>query len=218
MSTYAFMKMLESAPSRYDKGIRLLSFGKLDKHYDRLVSCIRSGQRVLDIGCGTGALTIRAAHKGAVVRGIDINPQMLEIAKVRANKANLNQNIEFCEKGVAELGSEESQIYDVVMSGLCFSELSEDELKYTLAHVKCLLKPGGLLIVADEVKSNNSLKKLINWLINIPLKTVTYLLTQTSTSAVKDLPEKVKLAGLEVIKVRLNRLENFIELVAVNHM
>ena len=35
MSIYILMKILESAPSRYDTGIRLLTLGRLDKAYDR---------------------------------------------------------------------------------------------------------------------------------------------------------------------------------------
>ncbi len=127
MSTYVFMKILESVPSGYEKGIRILTLGKLDKAYDGLTSHIKKGQKVLDPGCGTGALTLRAAQKGAKVKGIDVNFQMLEIAQKQASEANLTQNIELCEMGLAELGSEESESYDVVMSGLCFSELTEDE-------------------------------------------------------------------------------------------
>jgi demethylmenaquinone methyltransferase/2-methoxy-6-polyprenyl-1,4-benzoquinol methylase len=122
------MKILESAPGRYDKGIRILTLGRLGKAYDRLTSHIRKGQKILDLGCGTGALTIRAAQKAANVKGIDINSQMLEIAQNRAAEANLAQNVELCEMGVAELGGEESESYDIVMSGLCFSELTGDEL------------------------------------------------------------------------------------------
>jgi len=116
------MKILETAPGRYDKGIRILTLGRLGKAYDRLTSHIRKGQKILDLGCGTGALTIRAAQKAAKVKGIDINSQMLEIAQNRAAEANLAQNVELCEMGVAELGGEESESYDIVMSGLWFSE------------------------------------------------------------------------------------------------
>ncbi len=136
MSTYILMKILESAPSRYDRGIYLLTLGKINKVYDHLSSYIKEGQKVLDIGCGTGALTIKAAKKGAQVKGIDVNPQMLEIARKKMEKENLTKNVELQEMGVAELGSEESESYDVVMSGLTFSELTQDELNYTLKEIK----------------------------------------------------------------------------------
>ena len=161
MSTYIFMKILESAPSRYDRGIRILTLGKLDKVYDRLTSNIMKGQRILDLGCGTGALTLRAAQKGAQVKGIDVNPQMIETAQKRANESNLTKNIELSEMGVAELESEQSENYDVVMGGLCFSELTKDELNYTLKEVRRILKPRGLLLIADEVRPKTISKRIL---------------------------------------------------------
>ena len=207
------MKLLESAPRRYDRGIRILTLGRLDKAYERLVSYIKNGQKVLDIGCGTGALTLRAAQKGARVKGIDVNSQMLEIAQKRASEANLTQNIELCEMGVAELGSEESESYHVVTSGLCFSELTENELLYTLKEVKRILKPGGLLLIADEVRPKSISKRILIRLIRFPLVIITYLITQTTTHAVKNLPESIKESGLLIESVRWNKMENFIELV-----
>ena len=207
------MKVFESTPSRYDKGIRILTLGRLDDAYNRLTSYIKSGQKVIDFGCGTGTLTIRAAQKSAKVKGIDVNSQMLEIARKRTIKANLTESIELYEMGVAELGSEESESYDVVMSGLCFSELTENELVYTLKEARRILKPDGLLLIADEVSPASNFKKVLSWLIRFPLLIITYLITQTTTSAVNNLPTRVEEAGLLIESVRLNMMGNFIELV-----
>ncbi|HDH28230.1 MAG TPA: class I SAM-dependent methyltransferase, partial [Euryarchaeota archaeon] len=166
--------------------------------------------------CGTGALTLRAAGKGAIVKGIDVNSQMLEIAQTRLDEAGLSQNVRFCEMGVAELGCEQTSCYDVVMSGLCFSELSGDEVTYTLKEIKRILKPGGLLLIADEVTPKSVLKRVFNRLIRCPLAAITYLITQTTTHAVKDLAEKIEEAGFLIGSVRLNWLEDFIELAARN--
>ena len=208
------MKILESAPRRYDTGIRILTLGRLDRAYERLTWYISDGQKVLDIGCGTGALTIRAARKGARVKGIDVNPQMLEIAHQRVKEAKLTQNIALREMGAAELDSEESESYDAVMSGLCFSELTENELHYTLKEVKRILKPGSRLLVADEVKPKSIFKRVLNGLLRFPLVVITYLITQTTTHAVKDLPKKIEESGFIIESVRLNKMESFIELVA----
>ena len=209
MSTYILMKLLESAPRRYDTGIALLTRGKLDTAYDNLVSHVKKGDTVLDIGCGTGALSIKAAQKGAIVKGIDVNPYMLFIAQKKA--AALKVPVEFVEMGVAELGVDSTH-YDVVMSGLCFSELTEDELQYTLKEVTRLLKPGGLLLVADEVVPENTLKKVISQIIRVPLVIITYCIAQTITTPVRDLPQKIKDAGIIIQSVELTKMEDFIVL------
>jgi ubiquinone/menaquinone biosynthesis C-methylase UbiE len=214
LSTYLLMKILESAPRRYDKGIRILTFGKLGNAYDRLASHIEKGDKVIDLGCGTGELTLRAAQKGATVKGIDVNSQMLEIAQNRARDMHLTKNAQFCEIGVAELGAEQSETYDVVMSGLCFSELTEDELIYAIRQAARILKPGGLLLMVDLVTPKSIAKRMLGWVIRLPLRIVAYLFTQVTPNRLEDLPERIEEAGFLVNSVRSSRIEGLIELVA----
>jgi ubiquinone/menaquinone biosynthesis C-methylase UbiE len=214
MSIYVLMRILESAPCRYELGIRLLTLGRLDKAYDRLVSHIEHGQQVLDLGCGTGALTLRAAQRGAKIKGIDINAQMLEIAGRRLYKAGLAENVDLVEMGVAELDNEEAQRYDAVMSGLCLSELSEDEVAYTLKEVPRILRPGGLVLIADEIKPHGLVKRLIHSLIRAPLAALAFVVTQQTTYPASNLSEKLMDAGLSLVSIHLNRLGSFGEFVA----
>lgn len=118
--------------------------------------------------------------------------------------------------GVTDLEREKSGNYDVVMSGLCFSELTKNELIFTLKEVKRILKPGGLLLIADEVRPKNIFKKILNEIIRFPWKIITYIITQTTTHVIDNLPKKIKESGLSIDSIRLNNIENFIEVVAKN--
>jgi ubiquinone/menaquinone biosynthesis C-methylase UbiE len=209
MSTYVLMRILESAPQRYDLGIRLLTFGRAERAYDRLSERIGPGQRVLDLGCGTGALAVRAARRGGIVKGIDINPEMLAIARQRVKDEHLEGRVELAEQGIAELDQEDGQSYDAVTSGLCFSELSEDELAYTLDQVARVLKPGGLLLVADEVRPRHLITRALRSLLRAPLALITYLITQQTSHAVRALPEGLAAAGLSLVSTTQSALGSF---------
>ncbi len=54
-----------------------------------------SGRRILDAGCGTGALSIEAAARGAEVVAIDLSPSLLKLAEERATARGLGGNIDF---------------------------------------------------------------------------------------------------------------------------
>jgi len=199
MSTLLLMKLFEASSNRYDKGIRILTGGQLDNLYDRLIEHVRDGDRVLDIGCGTGALALRAAKKGAGVMAIDINPGMLKIARAKARHAHLSQNIEFVEMGVAELGNEKNRSYDVVMSGLCLSELTDEELDFTVNEVSRILKQGGLFLVADEVRPQSFLKRLFQGFFRSIFKLFVFLVCGTTTRALKNFPGKIERTGFKIV-------------------
>jgi demethylmenaquinone methyltransferase/2-methoxy-6-polyprenyl-1,4-benzoquinol methylase len=218
MSTYVLMRILESAPHRYERGMRLLTFGAIDRAYDALAGLVEPGQRVIDIGCGTGSLTRRVAARGAVVKGIDVNPEMLAIARGRIADEGMDTTVELVEAGVAELDVEPDDAYDAVVTGLCFSELSGDELRFTLAQVARMLRPGGQLLVADEVRPRRSVFRVINAFVRLPLACVTYVLTQQTTRAVRDLPVAIEEAGLRLVSETRSALGTFGVFVAAKPM
>jgi len=196
------MKLLESAPKRYDAGIWLLTLGAIRDVGKRLAERIEGDQRVLDIGCGTGRLAILAAQRGACVKAIDINAHMLEIAHQRAEAARVADRIAFVEQGVAELDGEPDESYDAVTCGLCLSELSRDEIRFTLKHVARILKRGGLFLIADEVPPRWRAARVLHSLIRLPLLAVTYLITQQTTRPVPHLTERLANAGFAIVAER----------------
>src|SRR3990172_11202145 len=81
---------------------------------------ISPGQRVLDLGCGTGYPSILAAHavgnRGAVV-GLDLSENMLAVARRKAEESGAT-NISFHAKDVTSL-SYDSASFDAVISRFC---------------------------------------------------------------------------------------------------
>lgn len=216
MSTYALMRVLESAPRRYDRGIRILTLGRVDRAYDWLAGRVGDGDRVLDVGCGTGALGLRAARRGATVRGIDTNPEMLDQARRRFADAALGDRVELVEEGVADLDGEPAAAYDVVTIGLCLSELSPDEIAYTITQVHRLLVPGGLLLVADEMVPDSRVARLALRILRLPMAVVAFVLTGQVTHPVARLAEQLREAGMAVVGRRRSPLGGFASLVARN--
>jgi ubiquinone/menaquinone biosynthesis C-methylase UbiE len=208
------MRLLESAPSHYDQGIRLLTLGQVGQTYDRLAAYIEPGWRVLDLGSGTGPLALRAAARGAKVVALDVNPAMLAIARRKAETADLVERITWREMGVAELDTLSSNSFDAACAGLCLSELTPDERRYTLTQVQRLLRPGGLLLLADEVRPQRRCWRLLHKGLRAPLAALTWLLTQTTTHAVPDLTSLAEDAGLCVMTARTGLLRSWAEVVA----
>ena len=92
--------MFTAVPPRYDLVNRIVTLG-LDKRWRRLAaqSCLEDKpQRILDLGCGTGDLSIniaRLAEKDIKITGLDYSQPMLEKARQKADKAGVGQRTHF---------------------------------------------------------------------------------------------------------------------------
>lgn len=73
------------------------------------------GQRVLDAGCGTGALAVEAAYRGARVVAIDLSPTLVDLARQRYGRDDDGSGIFTCEDG---LGSVEFRVSDMLSPSL----------------------------------------------------------------------------------------------------
>jgi len=211
MASYVFMKVLESSAQRYDVGINILSLGQSNKvKRDIVKSYITVGDRVLDIGCGTGTLSILCAEKGAAVTGFDISPKMLNIARRKIQERDLTDRVQLKEMGAIEMDKAfDNEEFDKIVSTLVFSELYPDEQKYVLAEAYRVLKYGGLIIVADEIRPDSLAKRILQLLVHVPLMVITYILTQTSTKVLKDINSRLTGAGFETIYQKTSLLGSF---------
>ena len=96
------------------------------------------GEAMLDIACGTGNVTIRAAQTGASVTGLDLTPSLLETARGLASEAGVE--IEFVEGDAESLPFDDAS-FDVVSStfGCMFAPRHE----VAAGEIARVLKPGG---------------------------------------------------------------------------
>jgi ubiquinone/menaquinone biosynthesis C-methylase UbiE len=197
--SYVYMKVLESAPERYERGMRILTLGRLERVRRDIAARLNPGDRVLDLGCGTGALAARLAQKGCQVTGVDVSPQMLGQAAQRLRQDHLEERLALRELGVAELDTAFADAsFDAVVSTLLFSELSDDEISYTLAQCMRILRPGGQLLIADEVLPDSVLGRVATFLLRLPFAVAAFVLTQNTTHRVAVLKERIEQAGFRM--------------------
>ena len=194
MSSSVFMKVLESAPYRYDRGIMMLTRGRIKEAYLKIAEmAARPGNRVLDIGCGTGNVSLACAERGADVVGIDINAEMLEIARQKAKAAGLEERIEFLEVGVAELENRTTAgEFDSAVACLTFSELTPDEQTYTLSMARSRLKPGGTIVIADEALPKQAFDRFVHRIVRFPFAASAFTVTQTTTHPLGDMTAQLR--------------------------
>lgn len=102
----------------------------------------KPGQRILDLGRGTGALARGFAKQGAMVTGLDISPEMI----VQARKLGEREGVAVSYVlGKAESAPSVGALFDVVTAGSCWHWF--DGLAAAKQCMR-LLKPGGLLVIA----------------------------------------------------------------------
>ena len=106
-------------------------------------------QRILDLGCGTGTLTIliQESEPAARVHGVDADAEILAQARDKAGGRGLSQ-IHFERAFADELPYRES-FFDQVVSTLFFHHLTTSAKPGAVAEIARVLRPGGQLHVAD---------------------------------------------------------------------
>jgi len=137
--------------SFYDTLVKLMSFGK-DKAIRKAsveLAQIVPGEAVLDVGCGTGDLTLEAKKvvgPNGQVYGTDASPNMIEQAQQKS--ARTNADVTFQVGLVEDIDFSENQ-FDVVLSSLMMHHLPDDLKRAGLAEIYRVLKPGGRLLIVD---------------------------------------------------------------------
>lgn len=108
------------------------------------------GKTVLDYGCGTGDHSVLIASRGAKTIGVDISPELIELAKKRLAIHGLDENIDFRVGSAHELPLEDESI-DVVFGMAILHHL---DLPLSSKEVYRVLKKGGRAIFLEPVRNS----------------------------------------------------------------
>ena len=129
-----------------------------NNHYHNflLQSVPEKCERVLEIGCGTGAFSRRLAERAEHVLALDLSPEMIRVAGSRSAQF---PNLEF---QVADVMTQDftPEHFDCIAT---LATLHHLPLQEVLAKMEAALKPGGVLIVLDLFEPERNLLKLAGW-------------------------------------------------------
>lgn len=135
----------------YDPCVSLLMLGRRRRLRRTTVALahIQPGERVLEVGCGTGDVALVAkAQTGphGAVSGIDAAPEMIAVARTKA--ARQGAVVDF-QVGLIEALAFPDATFDVVLSSMMMHHLPDDLKRQGLAEIARVLKPGGRLLIVD---------------------------------------------------------------------
>lgn len=198
------MKVLEVTPEEYDSRISSLTAGKLEDIYNRILSHVKEGDNVLELGCGPGTLAIHCAKKGAKVVAIDISEEMITFAKEKSQKEGIADNIKFITGDFTQLDLLLTDIkFDIVISTLALSELRHLEQQIVFNQCWEILNANGKIAFADEVKPKGwGYSRLIYLLKRLFYAMVTYWKTKKTTSAINHFSERVERTGYKILHTK----------------
>ncbi len=136
---------------RYDFIVQFMAFGQARRLRRKSIDAaqIKPGERILDVGCGTGDLTLLAKERAGStgqVYGIDAATEMIDVARGKAARAKAE--VDFRVSVIEQLPFP-AESFDVVLSSLMMHHLPDDLKPKALAEVRRVIKPGGRLLLVD---------------------------------------------------------------------
>lgn len=120
--------------------------------------CGRAVGEVFEVAVGTG-LNLPHYPAGTTVRGIDLSPAMVELARARA--VELGRTVDVRVGDAEHLDADDASVDAVVCT---FALCGIPDHRRALAEMARVLRPGGLLLLADHVASTMAPVRAVQWL------------------------------------------------------
>lgn len=147
----------------YDALCSSLGIGPSFRRETLRLANIATGDRVLDVGCGTGVLTCLAADAvGPSGHAAGIDPSVAMIAAARRKAALEGNSAAFRLAAIEELPYADGA-FDVVLSSFMLHHLPPEVKRPGLSEVYRVLKDGGRLLAVDMDRPANALWWLVVW-------------------------------------------------------
>lgn len=137
--------------SFYDLIVSIITLGQSKRLRQMTInlSKLKESEKILDVGCGTGGVTIPAKLKvgrNGYAAGVDPSPEMIGEARKKAVKKKLDIDFRL---GVIESIPFPDGTFDVVTSSLMMHHLPHELQLKGMAEIYRVLKPGGRLLIVD---------------------------------------------------------------------
>ena len=156
-----FKRQMEKAAPTYDSLMKRMTFGRERELRETTITLagVKPGDCVLEVGCGTGTLTLaarRRAGPSGKVYGIDVIPLMIELIQRKAAQAG--EEISFQVASIVDIPFP-ANTFDVVMGSFMIFHMSEKVRQKGIAEIFRVLKPNGRLLVLDTATPTRPLLK-----------------------------------------------------------
>jgi len=147
--------------SFYDAVVNIMTLGQASRLRRMTLdqALLQPGETILDVGCGTGGVTIPAKMRVGIqgsATGIDPAPEMIAVARRKAQRAKLEIDLRV---GVIESLPFPDETFDVVTASMMMHHLPRHLQVKGLAEIWRVLKPDGRILIADMLRPSNSFVK-----------------------------------------------------------